>query len=425
MIARAAILSTGDELTTGRIVDSNSSWIADKLFEMGVDLVAVLTVGDYPDRLAWAWSRAFELADVVISTGGIGPTADDLTSEVLADVLGVRLVEDTASAERIRQMFAAISREMPENNLKQALMPAGSVVIPNGLGTAPGYRVARDGKWGVVLPGVPREMKPMMEETVLPWIRSVRSLRGGDVYLARVFQTFGLSESGLDEMVAGVVDPAEGRVSFRASFPEISLRVVVHGSADEAGPRLEQVAARLRERLGPWVYGEGAVTMEEVVGRALAERGLTVGTAESCTGGLIAHRLTQVPSSSEWVRGGVVAYGPSAKDTLLGVRAETLAAHGAVSAEVAAEMAAGARRVLGSSLGIAATGVAGPEGGTAEIPVGTVVFGLAAESGTFTHRYQLWGTRDWVKLLASQIALDWLRRHALGLPLTDRLFRSK
>jgi nicotinamide-nucleotide amidase len=422
MIARAAILSTGDELTTGRIVDSNSSWIADKLFEMGVDLVAVLTVGDYPDRLAWAWTHAFELADVVISTGGIGPTADDLTSEVLADVLGVRLVEDTASADRIRQMFAAISREMPENNLKQALMPAGAVVIPNGLGTAPGYRVARDGKWGVVLPGVPREMKPMMEETVLPWLRS---LRGGDVYLARVFQTFGLSESGLDEMVAGVVDPAEGRVSFRASFPEISLRVVVHGSLKEAGPRLESVAARLRERLGPWVYGEGAVTMEEVVGGVLAERGLTVATAESCTGGLIAHRLTQVPRSSEWLRGGVVAYGPSAKDTLLGVRRETLAAHGAVSAEVAAEMAVGARRTLGTSLGISTTGIAGPEGGTAETPVGTVVFGLATESGVFTHRYQLWGTRDWVKLLASQIALDWLRRHALGLPLTDRLFRSK
>jgi nicotinamide-nucleotide amidase len=422
VIARAVVLSTGDELTTGRIVDSNSSWIADKLFEIGVDLVGVLTVGDYPDRLAWAWTQAFELADVVISTGGIGPTADDLTSEVLARVLGVPLVVDGASAERIRQMFAAIGREMPENNLKQALMPAGAVVVPNGLGTAPGYRVARAGKWGVVLPGVPREMKPMMEETVLPWIRS---LRGGDVYLARVFQTFGLSESGLDEIVAGVVDPAEGRLSFRASFPEISLRVVVHGSPEEAGRRLEQVAARLRERLGPWVYGEGTATMEEVAGHALAERGLTVATAESVSGGLIAHRLTQVPRSSEWVRGGIVAYGPAAKEALLGVGADTLAAHGAVSAEVATEMAAGARRALGASIGIATTGVAGPEGGTAETPVGTVVFGLAAESGVFTHRYQLWGTRDWVKLLASQIALDWLRRHALGLPLTDRLFRSK
>jgi nicotinamide-nucleotide amidase len=173
------------------------------------------------------------------------------------------------------------------------------------------------------------------------------------------------------------------------------------------------------------VYGEGAVTMEEVVGRSLAARGLTVATAESCTAGLIAHRLTQVPGSTDWVRGGVVAYGPTATDALLGVRAETLARHGAVSPEVAGEMASGVRSALGASIGISTTGVAGPEGGTAETPVGTVVFGLAAENGVFTHRYQLWGTRDWVKLLASQVALDWLRRHALGLPLTDRLFRSK
>jgi nicotinamide-nucleotide amidase len=174
------------------------------------------------------------------------------------------------------------------------------------------------------------------------------------------------------------------------------------------------------------VYGEGAVTMEEVVGRLLGERGLTVATAESCTGGLIAHRLTQVPHSSGWVRGGVVAYTPAVKEALLGVRAETLAQHGVVSEATAAEMAVGARRALGASLGLSTTGVAGPEGGTAETPVGTVVLGLAAAAGVVTRRYQLWGTRDWVKLLASQVGLDWLRRHALGLPVADaQLFRTE
>jgi nicotinamide-nucleotide amidase len=423
MIERAAILSTGDELTTGRIVDSNASWIADKLFEMGVDVVAVLTVGDYVERLTWAWERALELADVVISTGGIGPTADDLTNEVVARVLGVPQVEDADSAERIRQLFAALGREMPANNLKQALIPAGAVIVPNPVGTAPGYRVAHGAKHVVVLPGVPREMKPMMEDTVLPWLREQRR---GAVHLARVFQTFGITESGLDELVSGVVDPAEGRVSFRASFPEVSLRVVVHGTPDEAAPRLEAIAARVRERLGPFCYGEGVTTMEEVVGGLLRERGWSVATAESCTAGLVAHRLTNVPGSSAYVRGGVVAYANTAKRDLLGVNPETLATHGAVSEETAGEMAAGARRVLNTSVAISTTGIAGPDGGTPEKPVGTVCFGLASEGGVVTRRYQLWGTRDWVKLLASQLGLDWLRRHALGLPVTEsRLFRPK
>ncbi|TMB05114.1 MAG: competence/damage-inducible protein A [Deltaproteobacteria bacterium] len=423
VIERAAILSTGDELTTGRIVDTNASWIADQLFALGLDVVAVLTVGDYPERLAWAWRQALELAEVVISTGGIGPTADDLTNEVVARVLGVPLAEDRESAERIRQLFAALGREMPENNLKQALLPQGAVVIPNPLGTAPGYRIQHRERHLVVLPGVPREMKTMMDETVLPWLRT---LRGGDVYLARVFQTFGLTESALDEMVAGLVEPAEARVSFRASFPEISLRIVVHGEPASAAARLEALAARIRERIGPYVYGEGPVTLEEVVARLLRERELTLALAESVTGGLVGHRVTNVPGSSAYLRGAVVAYANRAKRELLGVHQETLDAHGAVSEQTAAEMAAGVRRVFGTDLGLATTGIAGPEAATADKPAGTLWLALAAADGTVVRRYQLWGTRDWMKLLASQIALDWLRRHALGQPLIDsQLFRPR
>jgi competence/damage-inducible protein CinA-like protein len=423
MIERAVILSTGDELTTGRIVDTNSSWIADKLFEIGVDVVAVLTVGDYPERLAWAWKRALELGDVVISTGGIGPTADDLTTETVAQVLELPLVEHAESAERIRRFFEGRGFPMPENNLKQALMPAGSTLVPNPLGTAPGYRVERAGRNVVVLPGVPREMKPMVEDTVLPWLRS---LRGGEVHLARTFQTFGISESGLDELVAGVVDPAEGRVSFRASFPEVSLRVVVHGQPAEAAARLETVAARLRERLGAVCYGEGAVTMEEMMGRALAERKLTLAVAESCTGGLIAHRVTNVPGSSAYFLGGVGAYANRTKEAMLGVSHETLARHGAVSEETAREMAAGVRRALGADVAVSTTGVAGPTGGTPERPVGLVCFGFASSDGVTSATHQLWGTRDWVKLLTSQIALDMVRRHALGLgPHDPGFFRRR
>lgn len=423
MITRAAILSTGDELTTGRILDSNASWIADKLFEIGLDVTCVLTVGDYPDRLEWAWRQALERADAVISTGGIGPTADDLTSETVARVLGVPLVEHTESADRIRRWFASTGRPMPENNLKQALMPRGAVLVPNALGTAPGYRAAHGDRHVVVLPGVPREMKPMMEETVLPWLRAQR---GGAVYLARTFQTFGVTESGLDELVAGVVDPSEGRVSFRASFPEVSVRVVVHGEPAVARERLATVGDRLRAAIGTYCYGEGAVTMEEAVGRLLRERGRTVATAESCTGGLVAHRLTNVPGSSTYMLGGIVAYANQPKRQLLGVSPTTLEAHGAVSEETAAEMAAGARRALGADVAVSTTGVAGPDGGTAEKPVGTICLGLASADETVAARYQLWGTRDWVKLLGSQVALEWVRRHLLGLPVRElALFRPR
>jgi nicotinamide-nucleotide amidase len=190
--------------------------------------------------------------------------------------------------------------------------------------------------------------------------------------------------------------------------------------------RLEMLAARLRERIGAHVYGEGKTTMEEVAGRLLRERGLTVALAESCTGGLVAHRLTNVPGSSAYVLGAAVTYANTAKRTLLGVRAETLEAHGAVSEETAAEMASGARATFGADLGLAITGIAGPEGGTPDKPVGTVCLALASGSGVVARRYQLWGTRDWVKLLASQVALDWIRREALGLPVTDsRLFRPR
>jgi len=423
VIKRAAILSTGDELTTGRIADTNAQWIADKLFELGIDVVTVLTVGDYPERLEWAWRQALSQADVVISTGGIGPTADDLTTETVGAVLGRRLVEDTPSADRMRTFFASRGVEMPQNNLKQAMVPEGYVIVPNALGTAPGYRVQAGGKHIVVLPGVPREMKPMVEETVLPWLRAQQ---GSDVYLAHTFQTFGISESGLDELVAGVVDPAEGRVSFRASFPEVSVRVVVHGKPDDAAARLDAVATRMRERLGEVCYGEGATTMEAVVGRALRERGWRLGLAESCTGGLVVHRITAIPGSSAYFLGGVEAYANSAKMKLLGVRRETLERHGAVSEETAGEMAAGALNAFGADVAVSTTGIAGPDGGTPEKPVGYVCFGLATAERVVARTHQLWGTRDWVKLLASQVALDMVRRTTLGLPLWDpSLFRRR
>jgi len=421
MIETVAILSTGDELTTGRTVDTNASYIADKMVGVGLDVVAVLVVGDYPERITWAWQQSLRMADIVISTGGLGPTADDLTTETIGALTGRRLNLDQGVADRIRQMFEAMGRVMPENNLKQARFPEGAEIIPNPMGTAPGFRLDVDveGKTRsiIVLPGVPREMKVMLDQTVLPWVASQRG--SDDVYLSHIFQTFGISESALDELVAGAVSEDEGRVAFRAAFPQISLRLTVHGKPDTVPARLETLSSRVRERLGDFAYGEGDTSMEAVVGQLLGQRGLSLAVAESCTGGLIGHRLTNVPGSSAYVKGGVIAYSNDVKEKQLGVRAETLRQHGAVSEETAIEMAEGVRQLTGSDIGLAVTGIAGPDGGTADKPVGTVCFALSAADAAYKRRYQLWGNREWVKVLSSQVALDWVRRHLLGVDPTD------
>ncbi|MCX8073715.1 MAG: competence/damage-inducible protein A [Candidatus Binatia bacterium] len=421
MIERVALISTGDELTSGRTVDTNANFLADRLFAAGFEVPAILVVGDDRGCIIWAWKEAMREAEVVISTGGLGPTADDLTTEAIAELAQRPLVLDEQVAASIRQRFAAMGREMPENNLKQARFPQGAVILPNPLGTAPGFRLDLHTEFGLrhlfALPGVPREMKPMFMDQVLPWLTEHR---GRDVvYLTREFQTFGISESALDELVAGVVPAECGRLHFRAAFPQISVRLTVHGSPQQAERHLAEWGDRLRERLGAYCYAEGDATMEEVVGQELRRRGWRLAVAESCTGGLVGHRITNVPGSSTYFLGGVVAYSNEAKQALLGVRAETLAAYGAVSEQTAGEMARGVRERFGADVGLSITGIAGPEGGSPDKPVGTVCFALSTADQLFVRRYQLWGTRDWIKLLASQIALDWLRRHAIGVGLPD------
>jgi nicotinamide-nucleotide amidase len=426
MISRVAIISTGDELTSGRIADTNAQWLADRCATLGLEVVAVLGVGDDRGRIEWAWEQALAQADLVISTGGLGPTSDDLTTETVAGVLGQPLRFDPEVADRIRAMFRAMGRDMPENNLRQAQFPEAAVVVPNPLGTAPGYRAScvRGGKERqlVVLPGVPREMYRMFDDTVGPWI--ARSTDARTVVVARTFQTFGVSESALDERVGRVVRPEEARISYRASFPKIAVKLLLRDLPDRAEARIDELAERVRSELGTAIYGEGEVTMEEVVGRALKERGATVALAESCSGGLIGHRLTEVPGSSAYLLAGYVAYSNAAKMDVLGVSPASLETYGAVSEEVAREMAAGARRRAGSTVAVATTGIAGPDGGTPDKPVGTVCFALSAADQEVSRRHQLWGSRDWVKLLTSQLALDWLRRWALGLSVVESGFRK-
>ncbi len=428
MIQKAVILSTGDEITTGKVVDTNANYLADKLHEIGIDLAVVITVGDVPDRLEWAWRTGIQLGDVVLSTGGIGPTADDLTTETIARITGRKLFRHEPSVETMRRMFATINRNMPENNLKQADFPEGAEVIPNPLGTAPGFHLPVTDAHGdrvshlIVMPGVPREMKPMMENWVIPWLGKNRGTN--KVFAVRIFQTFGISESGLDQAVLGLIKPEEGKVGFRASFPQISMKIAVEGEPGEAEQKLEELSARVREKISGYLFAEGEASMEEVVAQLLIKHGITLGVAESCTGGLIGHRLTNVPGSSKFLLADLVTYSNEMKQELLGVTDATLKAHGAVSEECVREMAAGVRKRVGAGVGIATSGIAGPDGGTPDKPVGTVCIALDSEEVKTSRRYQMRGTRDWVKLLGSQVALDWLRRYALHIPIEEsQLFR--
>jgi len=426
-IRTAALLATGDEIVGGRTVDTNSSYLADKLAGLGIDVVSIMAVSDDVDRIEAAWKISLAAADLVISTGGLGPTSDDLTTETVSKVARAELRLDQRQVGRIREIFERRGRPMPDNNLRQAMIPAGAEVIDNPGGTAPGYRlrIATAGgrrSWGVVLPGVPREMKAMFEGGVLPWIAG--GIDPERVVVATTFQTFGLPESALDELLRGVVPAGQGRLAFRASFPKISVRVSVTGAPEEAPRRLATLAEAVRARLGGVVYAEGDTSMEQVVGDLLVAAGKSLATAESCTGGLIGSRLTDVAGSSVYYRGGLVAYSNDLKQRLLGVDAQTLRTHGAVSEEVAREMAIGAVSVAATDIAIATTGIAGPGGGTAAKPVGSVAIALATRVGDHngnppsvdSRMYRFWGGREWVKTLTSQVALDWLRRHLLGLP---------
>jgi nicotinamide-nucleotide amidase len=411
---RLVCVAIGDEIVNGLTVDTNSGFVAGELRALGVEPVGGLSVPDDEEAIVDALERALEEAELVVCTGGLGPTADDLTTACVARVAARALVLHEPSLEAVRERFRARGMEMSENNRRQALFPEGAEVFPNPEGTAPGFIVEIGrGRWLACLPGVPREMRAIVRGSLLPW---VAARRPGRRFLSRTWSTFGVTESRLDELLAGAFDPAEARLAFRAAFPRMSVRLTVSGDPGEAlEARMDALEGRLRERLGDAVIGVGEVGMEEVVGALLRERGATVAVAESCTGGRIGDWLTDVPGSSEYFLAGVAAYANAVKTGVLGVLPATLEAHGAVSPETAAEMAAGVRRLAGAAFGLSTTGIAGPGGGTPEKPVGTVCVGLAWEGGVWSRRYDLGSRgRDWVKTTTALVALDRLRRALLG-----------
>jgi nicotinamide-nucleotide amidase len=416
---KAEVLTIGDEVLRGEIVDSNKAFLSDRLLSLDVETHYHASVRDVPADMIDAFRRAAERADIVLVSGGLGPTRDDLTAQSLAQAFGREMRLDEAALAEIRAFFARGGREMSENNASQAYFPDGAEVLANPIGTAPGFML--DVKTAVFfcMPGVPREMMRMMDEQVLPRVAARGDHRASaGVVRARLLRTFGMGESSLDAELADVAASGDVALGFRTSFPDNYLRPIARAAtAAQADALLDRVCDAIRARLGPLVYGEGEETLEQVVGRLLRERGARVAVAESCTGGLVAAKLTDLPGSSDYFLGGVVAYADAAKRALLGVSEALLAQHGAVSDPVARAMAEGARARFGADLAVATTGISGPGGGSEAKPVGLVHIALADASGTHGDHFVFPLDRTRHRQLTAQVALDWIRRRLLGVPL--------
>jgi nicotinamide-nucleotide amidase len=407
------LLSVGTELLLGQIVDTNAAYLAGKLSELGVNVYHKTTVGDNAERLAAALRICLGRSDVVLATGGLGPTKDDITAAVVAQVMGGRLAEDEATSEKIRSFARQRGIQLLDSLLKQAFVPEGAQVVPNPVGTAPGFILTRDSKTIIALPGVPTEMKAMAGQTVLPYLAGrAEEEGGGSVILSRVIRLAGIGESQAEAELADLIEKQTNpTIAPYAKTYEVHLRVTA-GAANraEAEALIAPVEAEIRERLGSHVYGADEETLEAIIGGMLRTAGLTLAVAESCTGGLIGHRITNVPGSSDYFLAGVTTYGNESKAKLIHVPEETLAAHGAVSAETAAAMAEGVRRATGADVGLSSTGIAGPTGGTPTKPVGLVYLGRSDESETVTEELRLRGDRLMIKERAAQLALFLLYR---------------
>ncbi len=411
----AEIIAIGDEVLNGEIVNSNAAHVAARLEDAGWQVARHTVVGDDEDAILAAFAEAESRAGVVIVSGGLGPTRDDITSACAARFFGVDRVLDEDVLKGIRTFFERVGYPMSENNRNQAMFPEGAVVLPNPLGTAPGFRMRRGDRHFFFVPGVPREMKRMLDHEILPFLRGI--LPEGAHRATVLLRTFGMGESRLDERLADVTAGMPGvTIGFRTQFPENFVRIVAEGKdRAEAEDRLARVRVEVEARLGAMIIGEGDRPIEAVVGELLAARGLTIATAESCTGGLLATRITDVPGSSDYFHRGAVTYSNEAKAEVLGIPPDTIREHGAVSEPVALAMAEGVRRIAGADLGVGITGIAGPAGGTPEKPVGLVWIALAHAGGAEARRFQFFGDRERIRIFSVTVALNWVRTHLLGL----------
>jgi nicotinamide-nucleotide amidase len=408
-IRRAEILTIGTEILLGDLVDTNSAWISGRLASLGVSLYRHTTVGDNRQRITAALLEAASRADLVITTGGLGPTSDDLTNECLGVAAGRKMIEYPEARRHVDEMFRRFGRKPTPSNYKQALFPEGSKLIPNPVGTAMGAMLELDGALIATFPGVPSEMRSMFEETLEPLVRE----RSEGSIVSRTLWFTGIGESALAEKVQDLLDASDPTVAPLAGQGKVRLRVTTRAATpEEAEKKIEPVAEEILARLGDYYFGEDDETLESALGKLLAQKGTTLALAESCTGGLLAKRLTDQAGSSAYFMEGHVTYSNDSKEQLLGVPHELLVEHGAVSEPVAKAMAEGVRKVGGTDYGLSVTGVAGPDGGTEEKPVGLVFVGISDESGTTAEKLDLsaWRrSREAIRERSANRAFDLLR----------------
>ncbi|HZK54877.1 MAG TPA: competence/damage-inducible protein A [Desulfosporosinus sp.] len=413
---KAEIVSTGTELLLGETINTSAHYVAGKLSLLGIEVDYHTTVGDNPERLEQVLRQAIERSDLVVTTGGLGPTVDDLTKELVAKVMDIEMVLDPSSLEQIKQFFSRRKAPMPKNNEKQAYFPKDSKILPNPIGTAPGAMIEKNGKTVIILPGPPFEMAPMFENYV--WTELQHTLKPGTERMhERVLKVFGMVESAIEEVLVDLMGLPNVSIALLAKRAEMHIRLVARSSDKTSGAAekvLNGAEEDIRRRLGNKVFGRDQETMLGIIGQLLKDEKYTIATAESCTGGLLGAAFTQEPGSSEFYLGGVVSYSNALKKGLLGVSEEALTKYGVVSEEVAKEMAQGIRTKAGSDLALSTTGIAGPDGGSHEKPIGLVYIGLATPEGVSAEKIQLYGERESVRQLTVQAALNKVRLHMLN-----------
>lgn len=408
---RAEILAVGTELLLGNIVNTNAQYIAKRLADLGIEVYHQAVIGDNPKRLMDGYTAAFKRADLVITTGGLGPTKDDLTKEVAFDYFGKEAVLHKDILDNIEEYFKKINRNMVESNKKQAYFPMDVLILKNNHGTAPGCIIEEGNKTLIVLPGPPREMKHMFEDYVIPYLMKYQD----GILVSRVLRIIGIGESAAAEIIEDIIDKGKNpTIATYAKESEVTIRITAKANTEEEAKKLiVPVEEEIRKRLGIAVYGEGETQIEEVVGKILVDNKLTISTAESCTGGLLAGKIINYPGISTVFKEGVITYSNESKIKRLKVKKEILDKFGAVSSQVAAEMAEGIAKASGTDIGISTTGIAGPEGGSDEKPVGLVYIGLYIKGEVKTKELHLAGDRQKVRNTAVIRAIEWLRRELL------------
>ncbi len=411
----AELIAVGTELLLGSISNTDGQMLSQGLSALGINVYYHTVVGDNPQRLKAAIELAKTRSDIIITTGGLGPTCDDLTKNVLAECFGKKLIRDEESARRIEAYFKALGRSVTENNYQQAMLPEGCTILTNDWGTAPGVAFEAGGIHVVMLPGPPRECRAMFEHRAVPYLKQ---LADGEI-LSRSLRLFGIGESAVEQLLREEMNTMTNHtLAPYAKEGEVELRITAKADTQaEAQSLIAPVEQQLKDRLGPLVYGADVPSLESVVLEKLKAKGLTFGCAESCTGGLIAKRMTDLPGASAAFRGGVVSYATQVKHTVLGVPEDLLEQFGAVSDPVARAMAQGARKVLGCDLAVSATGVAGPDPDERGNPVGLIFVALSAPDGTWVRELQAGGIRERSRTVAANHAFDLVRRYLDGLPL--------